>query len=1254
MSSPPPSRLLPELLPLLVCVLLPPAAGVLEHALHAEISSSTDTTADCPPVLPPPDELHPGGGRAGGSARQERDTNGVLLGFLGAYGQTQVVLGALPLAVRNVNKDPQLLPGRELQYLAADIGTLGANPSDSGLRRRDSSLAALALRVMTVMRDRGAVAFIGPDDTCGPEALVAAAWNLPVISYNCADARMSDKRVYHTFARTLPPASKVSKSVVALLRAFGWSSFVMVAGKQPAWSTGVRDAIEDLARTHDVAISDICEFSDYIPRHIEEMEAIVQKTYETTRVYVFVGEHVALVDFVKVLHRRGLLEKGEYVVISVDDEIYDPKSKHKIVQREYLDPFLRDGAAWSAEDAVGFRSVLKLTPGHPRNPKFDDICKDIKEFSTSPPFCVPYHRLIFNSISVPIHAAHLYDAVMIYARALTEVLRDGVDPRNGTAILEHIRGRPYQSVQGFDVLIDDNGDAEGNFSVVAALPDDGEGISMQPVGYFAYGHANDTQSALPEFRYFSTNRSRQIQWVSGSPPRAEPLCGFRGERCTYRADWRLGLPVAALGVLAVVGAAFALKHYRYEQKLACLLWKVDSHAITLIPAAGNEAASKSMMCRRSARSVAAGGPEPDPGDPDPEPRAHTHIGLYRGSIVAVKYVHKRSLDLTRSIRKELKQIREVRHENLIPFIGACVDQGALCILTAYCARGSLEDVLANDDLHLDNMFVSSLVADILKGMIYLHDSDIVSHGNLRSSNCLVDSRWVLQITDFGLHEFKAGQVEPDGERRELRRCLWRAPELLRAGGVPGVLGGSCGGHGGGHGGHGGHGDHGRGTQKGDVYSFGILLYEIIGRAGPWGRSGLSDQEVAARVAAVPPPGQPAFRPDLRALEADGTAEYVLRCMESCWSEDPEQRPDIRLVRVKLKAMQAGLKPNIFDNMLSIMEKYAYNLEGLVQERTNQLTEEKKKTEALLHRMLPKTVAEALKRGDPVEAESFDCVTIYFSDIVGFTELSAVSTPLQVVDLLNDLYTCCDSIIEHYDVYKVETIGDAYMVVSGLPVRNGDRHAGEIASMALQILSRIRRFEVRHRPGEQLQLRIGIHSGHCVAGVVGLAMPRYCLFGDTVNTASRMESSGLPHRIHISEATHALLQRLDGYQCEERGVIAVKGKGNMRTWWLVGEDPRQRAARAPPRPAQTACTACRCRAGLTMSETPDLLRRPAGGEALSADDVRPDASELHRRALEDWLRYAGADVCDAIVRKLAPHHARGHQSAPVVTFTEKLA
>ena len=142
----------------------------------------------------------------------------------------------------------------------------------------------------------------------------------------------------------------------------------------------------------------------------------------------------------------------------------------------------------------------------------------------------------------------------------------------------------------------------------------------------------------------------------------------------------------------------------------------------------------------------------------------------------------------------------------------------------------------------------------------------------------------------------------------------------------------------------------------------------------------------------------------------------------------------------------------------------------------------------------RSVAEALKLGNTVPPETFDNVTIYFSDIVGFTTISHYSSPIEVVQLLNDLYTLFDEILSGYDAYKVETIGDAYMVVSGLPIRNGNRHAGEIATFALDLLHNCGKFQIKHLPGVPLRLRIGIHSGACVAGVVGLKMPRYCLFG----------------------------------------------------------------------------------------------------------------------------------------------------------------
>ncbi|XP_024082931.1 soluble guanylate cyclase gcy-35 isoform X2 [Cimex lectularius] len=237
------------------------------------------------------------------------------------------------------------------------------------------------------------------------------------------------------------------------------------------------------------------------------------------------------------------------------------------------------------------------------------------------------------------------------------------------------------------------------------------------------------------------------------------------------------------------------------------------------------------------------------------------------------------------------------------------------------------------------------------------------------------------------------------------------------------------------------------------------------------------------------------------------------------------------------------------NAVATIQMYAANLA----EKASELRTEKHRSDTLLFQMLPPSVAHRLKHTQQVPAEYYEQVTVYFSDIVGFTEISAICTPLAVVMFLNKVYRLFDALIEKYDVYKVETIGDSYMVASGLPVKNGKRHLSEIATMALDLLDGSTLILLPSKPTERLQIRSGVHTGPVVAGIVGTKMPRYCLFGDTVNTASRMESTGEALKIHISLEMKKALDEVGGFKTEHRGFVDIKGKGVLDTYWLMSKD-----------------------------------------------------------------------------------------------------
>jgi class 3 adenylate cyclase/streptogramin lyase len=236
--------------------------------------------------------------------------------------------------------------------------------------------------------------------------------------------------------------------------------------------------------------------------------------------------------------------------------------------------------------------------------------------------------------------------------------------------------------------------------------------------------------------------------------------------------------------------------------------------------------------------------------------------------------------------------------------------------------------------------------------------------------------------------------------------------------------------------------------------------------------------------------------------------------------------------------------------MTILDEQATEIElrnSQLQEKNFLIEEERQKSEMLLLNILPPKIAERLKGGEKIIADKFDSVTVLFADIVGFTKMSARVSPEHLVENLSMIFTTFDLLAAKYKLEKIKTIGDAYMLVGGLP-EPIPNHSAQVVRMALEAATEMR--ILTEDTEEKIAVRIGLHTGPVVAGVIGMRKFAYDLWGDTVNIASRMESSGEPWRVHCSEEVYLLLR--DTFEFEERGTIEVKGKGQMRTYFVIRE------------------------------------------------------------------------------------------------------
>ncbi|XP_051820926.1 atrial natriuretic peptide receptor 2 isoform X3 [Antechinus flavipes] len=908
-----------------------------------------------------------------------------------------------------------------------------------------------------------------PDLLLGPGCVYPAAsvarfashWRLPLLTAGAVASGFAAKSEhYRTLVRTGPSAPKLGEFVVTLHGHFNWSARAALL---------YLDARTD-DRPHYFTIEGVFEalqgnnLSVQHQVYTREPGGPEQATHfiRTNGRIVYICGPLEMLHEILLQAQRENLTNGDYVFFYLD--VFGESlraSPTRLRGRPWQDNRTGEQAQALRE---AFQTVLVITYREPPNPEYQEFQHRLL-LRARTDFGVELTPSLMNLI-----AGCFYDGILLYAEVLNETLQEGGTRDDGLRIVKKMQGRRYQGVTGL-VVMDKNNDRETDF-VLWAMGDLDSG-DFQPAAHYSGAEKQIWWTGQP------------IPWVKGAPPSDNPPCAFDLDDPSCDKS----------------GPSFNSGHCGFG-------YRDHFHNVWCfqLPHFPRGSSYGSLMTAHGKYQIFA------------------NTGHFKGNVVAIKHVNKKRIELTRQVLFELKHMRDVQFNHLTRFIGACIDPPNICIVTEYCPRGSLQDILENDSINLDWMFRYSLINDLVKGMAFLHNSIIASHGSLKSSNCVVDSRFVLKITDYGLASFRSA-AEPDDSHALYAKKLWTAPELLNGSRLLTV-----------------------GIQKADVYSFGIILQEIALRSGPFYVEGLdlSPKEIIQKVRN----GQrPYFRPSIDRAQL---SEELALLMERCWAQDPAERPDFGQIKGFIRRFNKEGGTSILDNLLLRMEQYANNLEKLVEERTQAYLEEKRKAEALLYQILPHSVAEQLKRGETVQAEAFDNVTIYFSDIVGFTALSAESTPMQVVTLLNDLYTCFDAIIDNFDVYKVETIGDAYMVVSGLPGRNGQRHAPEIARMALALLDAVASFRIRHRPHDQLRLRIGVHTGPVCAGVVGLKMPRYCLFGDTVNTASRMESNGQALKIHVSSTTKDALDEFGCFQLELRGDVEMKGKGKMRTYWLLGE------------------------------------------------------------------------------------------------------
>ncbi|CAI4223054.1 unnamed protein product [Auanema sp. JU1783] len=970
----------------------------------------------------------------------------------------------------------------------------------------DESLAMEA--TSSLLLDYNVDAIIGP--TCDRPALtaaiIAAYFNIPIYPWGMVTtSNLAGAEIYATCISLMATTETVAESIVEIYRYYQWTEYGFISTDTDK-CTYLRSDIQKASdRDNETYITVQYVLYDY---SVESMRDIFSRMKNRTRVIT-----ICLPDELYTARRFMLAASDEkmindefvFVFLVTTGNGYDDVDDEGNVRKVWVD-MNSPGDGRDEEARLAFEKTFFIITSMVNADEQLDFKQEVMERMKLPPYSC---GAACNELEAADLASQLHDAVYLYMLTLNRSVEEfGLDQiRNGSMVV---------------TLSEDSFDGESGRVVI-----DSTGQRCPIINFVNLNQSYEAQVVLQisiceldkNVTPVIAETSKVFHAYGGKTPPPVPICGFTGNNCplNFVKDYLwivvVGVVIIVIAVLAVLGALLvAYKQKKDEQERLNMAWQIPLLQLLKIT---NKAGIESQRSLQS-------GPSTTSTKITMESRTETNrfaFFLYMKEPIAAEKINVRP-PLLREDMSYLRKMRDLQSDNLNRFIGMCIEGPIYYTCWRYCSRGSIKDVMTKTSITMDGFFIYCLVKDIVNGLFYIHKSFMGYHGYLTSSACLVDDRWQVKISAYGVPFLR------EIEKRTEEEQLYTAPEILRD--SMNMVG----------------------SPEGDIYSLAILFSEMVARTSAWNLENRKE-DADEIIFMVKKGGRQKLRPELECHESIEVNPALLALCRDCWEEEPRDRPDIATIKNLLRNMNHGRSDNLMDHVFNMLEQYATTLEEEVEERMKELTEEKKKSDLLLYRMLPKQVADKLKLGQSVQPETFECVTLFFSDVVSFTTLASKCTPLQVVTLLNELYTIFDSVIDEHDVYKVETIGDGYLCVSGLPFRNGTEHIKEICNMSIGLLRGLLPFRVPHLPTERVNIRIGVHTGSCVAGVVGLTMPRYCLFGDTVNTASRMESNGKAGQIHLSsDANDLLSMNYPQFRTESRGEVIVKGKGVMQTFWLV--------------------------------------------------------------------------------------------------------